>query len=416
MLSQKHIEIVKSTVPLLENAGTDLTDHFYQRMFEHNPELKHIFNLSNQHTGRQQVALFEAIAAYANNIDNLTVLKSAVERIAHKHTSFDIQPEHYQIVGHHIIKTLSELAGDAFNAEVEEAWVAAFNLLASIFIGRERELYDQSANSNGGWQGKRRFELVQKSVESELVTSFVFAPLDGKAVVGFEPGQYLGVELQPDSSDYREIRQYSLSDSPNGETYRISVKREQAANDEQFDGVVSNFLHDKLELGATLDLHPPAGDFFFVDRNKPVVLISAGVGLTPMQATLEHLYSLQYPQSVHYLHACLSPQQHSFAERVATICAEQSVQKEESKRWHAHTWYQQPLDDKALNQQLLIGSHRHQGYINLADIEQELPLDDGDFYLCGPVGFMKFIKEQLQALGVSEDSIHYEVFGPHEQF
>ena len=86
MLNEQHIQIIKSTIPLLENAGPALTKHFYSRMFSHEPELKHIFNMANQNNGRQQVALFEAIAAYAKNIENVTVLQSAVERIAQKHT------------------------------------------------------------------------------------------------------------------------------------------------------------------------------------------------------------------------------------------------------------------------------------------------------------------------------------------
>ena len=134
MLTDKHIAIIKTTIPLLENAGSAMTTHFYQRLFVHNPELQDIFNMSNQHTGRQQVALFEAIAAYAKNIENLSALTTAVERIAQKHTSFNIQAEHYAIVGQHLIETLRELAPEAFTSNVEEAWTSAYQFLAGIFI------------------------------------------------------------------------------------------------------------------------------------------------------------------------------------------------------------------------------------------------------------------------------------------
>ena len=130
MLTTKHIAIVKSTIPLLENGGTAITEHFYNRMFTHNPELQDIFNMSNQKTGRQKTALFEAILAYAQNIDNLTVLKHAVERITQKHTSFNIQPEHYDVVGLHLIETLRELLPEQFTAQVESAWSAAYGVLA----------------------------------------------------------------------------------------------------------------------------------------------------------------------------------------------------------------------------------------------------------------------------------------------
>ncbi|MGC9458345.1 globin domain-containing protein, partial [Vibrio genomosp. F10] len=152
MLNEKHIATIKSTIPLLENAGPVLTQHFYQRMFTHHPELKDIFNMTHQKTGRQSVALFEAIAAYAKNIENLAALTSAVERIAQKHTSFNIQAEHYQIVGHHLIETLRELAGEAFSPDVEEAWTAAYLFLAQVFIDREGELYLQRKQAVGGWE------------------------------------------------------------------------------------------------------------------------------------------------------------------------------------------------------------------------------------------------------------------------
>ncbi|VEA69554.1 Nitric oxide dioxygenase [Serratia rubidaea] len=106
MLDQQTIATVKSTIPLLAATGPKLTAHFYDRMFTHNPELKDIFNMSNQRNGDQRQALFDAICAYAGNLENLAALLPAVERIAQKHTSFNIQPEQYQIVGTH-------LAGDA---------------------------------------------------------------------------------------------------------------------------------------------------------------------------------------------------------------------------------------------------------------------------------------------------------------
>ncbi|GAL33433.1 flavohemoprotein [Vibrio maritimus] len=225
MLSNQHIEIIKSTIPLLESAGPALTQHFYQRMFAHNPELKDIFNMTHQKSGRQSVALFEAVAAYAKNIENLAALSAAVERIAHKHTSFHIKAEHYQIVGHHLIETLRELAPEAFTPAVEEAWTEAYLFLAQIFIDREEELYQLREKALGGWRGTRRFVVVEKTPESELVTSFVLEPEDGGKVLDYQPGQYLGIQVSPTGSDNVEIRQYSLSQAPTGSNYRISVKK-----------------------------------------------------------------------------------------------------------------------------------------------------------------------------------------------
>lgn len=402
MLSAQTIAIVKSTVPLLENAGVTITNHFYQRMFRLNPELKDIFNMTNQHSGRQQFALFSAIAAYAKNIDNLSVLTETVERVAHKHTSFFIQPAHYDIVGHHLIETLRELAPDAFTPEVEQAWTEAYGVLASIFTGRERQLYQQTEQQPGGWYGPRRFKVQQKTPESALVTSFVLVPLDGKPVVEFKPGQYLGVKVKPAHCDYFEIRQYSLSDKANGHSYRISVKRESGAVAGPVPGtmvgLVSNYLHDHIQEGDELDILPPAGDFFLQPAHLPTVLISAGVGLTPMMSMLESIVALKQHTPLYFLHACEEQDQHSFAGRVQQLAQEDPL-------LHQFCWYRHPPQQAESNQL--------KGLMDVAAVASLLPLQSANFYLCGPTGFMKAVKDQLLALGVVPAQIHYEVFGPH---
>ncbi|ENM5824881.1 NO-inducible flavohemoprotein [Vibrio metoecus] len=391
MLTQEHINIIKSTIPLLESAGPALTQHFYQRMFSHNPELKHIFNMTHQKTGRQSVALFEAIAAYAKHIDNLAALTSAVERIAHKHTSFNIQPEHYQIVGHHLLETLRELAPEAFTQQVEEAWTAAYFFLAQVFIDREGALYLERNHALGGWCDGRTFAVQEKRAESEYVTSFILVPADGRPVLDYQPGQYIGIEVSPEGSDYREIRQYSLSQGSNGKDYRISVKREGVGSDNP--GVVSHYLHNKVKVGDSVKLYAPAGDFFYVERKRPVVLISAGVGATPMQAIL-HTLAEQNKSGVTYLYACNSAKEHTFAQETAKLVAEHG--------WQQQVWYRDEASEHAL-----------QGEMQLT--EASLPVQDGDFYLCGPIGFMQYVVKQLLELGVEKERIHYEVFGPHAQ-
>lgn len=391
MLSDKTIEIVKSTVPLLAQAGTVVTDHFYKRLFSHNPELKNIFNMTNQDTGRQQFALFNALAAYAQNIDNLAVLKEALARINHKHTSLNILPEHYPIVGAHLIGTLKELIPEQFTPDVEYAWREAYARLADICITEEAGLYEHSKNTLGGWAGTRQFVITNKQVESELVTSFTLTPVDGKAVITHKPGQYLGVKVKPESVEYEEIRQYSISQKSNGKNYRISVKKELQPKL----GVVSNYLHS-LTQGDIVELYPPAGDFFLRNNKKPVVLISAGVGQTPMLAMLETLLSDNPKQNIMYLHACENTQQHSFAHYLNELSTAYN-------NLQTITWFNQSGEGIDFT-----------GFMDLTAIKTQLPLTNGDFYLCGPAGFMVFVKKQLLALGVKNEHIHYEVFGPHQ--
>ena len=391
MLSDKTIEIVKSTVPLLAQAGTVVTDHFYKRLFSHNPELKNIFNMANQDTGRQQFALFNALAAYAQNIDNLAVLKEALTRINHKHTSLNILPEHYPIVGAHLIGTLKELLPEQFTPDVEYAWREAYGVLADICITEEAALYEHSKNKHGGWAGTRQFEITNKQAESELVTSFTLTPVDGEAVITHKPGQYLGIKVKPEGAEYEEIRQYSISQKSNAKNYRISVKKELQPKP----GMVSNYLHS-LEQGTIVELYPPAGDFFLRNNTSPAVLISAGVGQTPMLAMLETLLSDNSNQEIMYLHACENTQQHSFSKYLNELNTVYN-------RLQTMTWFNQATEGADFT-----------GLMNLNAVQAQLPLSNGDFYFCGPAGFMAFIKNQLLELGVKNEQIHYEVFGPHQ--
>ncbi len=327
MISQKTIDTVKATAPLLAQTGPALTAHFYQRMFSHNPELKDIFNMSNQRNGDQREALFNAICGYANNIDNLAALLPAVEKIAHKHTSFMITAEQYAIVGGHLLGTIDELFSPG--QDVLDAWAEAYGVLADVFIKREEEIYQENEHKSGGWRGPpRQFEVIEKVQESNVITSFTFKPVDGGDVAIFKPGQYLGIYLKPEGFEYQEIRQYSLSCAPRQDSYRISVKREDG-------GKVSSYLHDTLAVGDTVDLASPAGDFFLeVQPTTPVALISAGVGLTPTLSMLETLTG--HLAKVHWLHAAENGAQHAFKNQVRAIADQHS-------HISINTWYREPL-------------------------------------------------------------------------
>ncbi|ELY5145748.1 NO-inducible flavohemoprotein [Vibrio vulnificus] len=392
MLSENTINIVKSTAPLLAETGPKLTAHFYQRMFEHNPELKDVFNMSNQRNGDQREALFNAICAYASNIDNLPALLGAVEKIAHKHSSFLITADQYQIVGSHLLATIDELFSPG--QAVLDAWAEAYGVLANVFIQREEQIYQDNESQTGGWRGLREFELVEKQYESTHICSFVFKPVDGGSVVSFKPGQYLGIYINDEQFENQEIRQYSLSSSVRPDCYRISVKREEG-------GRVSNYLHDHLDVGSKVKLAAPAGDFFLdAAPTAPVVLISAGVGLTPTLSMLESLTEHQAP--VTWIHATENGQQHAFKQHVKQLV-------ETHPHFNSLVWYNQPNSDDKIGDDF-----QFSGWVNLHEIETVLKQADVQVYFCGPVGFMQFIAKQLLEMGVPEQQFHYECFGPHK--
>ncbi|MBS9435999.1 NO-inducible flavohemoprotein [Photorhabdus noenieputensis] len=394
MLDSQTIATVKSTIPLLSATGPKLTAHFYERMFNHNPELKNIFNMSHQLNGDQREALFNAICAYAANIDNLEVLLPAVEKIAHKHASLNIQPEHYQIVGTHLLATLDEMFQPG--NEILDAWGKAYGVLADVFINREEQIYHSGESTDGGWRGLRPFRINRKEIKSDVICSFEFVPQDGGKVMDYKPGQYLSIYLADNSFDNREIRQYSLTTAPNGSSYRIAIKREPQ-------GIVSNHMHDKMQEGDTVWLAAPRGDFFLdIKPETPVTLISAGVGLTPMMSMLHHLHQQNHNSQINWLHAAEHGGHHAFSNEVATMA-------QAMPNFASTIWYREPRDE---DQQ---GIHyQHQGFMDLTVLNETLKTEGMHFYFCGPVPFMQYVAKQLLDMGIDKQFIHYECFGPHK--
>lgn len=392
MLDAQDIAIIKSTLPAIAELGPQLTGHFYQRMLTQHPELKDVFNMNNQRSGNQREALFNAICAYGSNLENLEVLLPAVEKIAQKHTSLNIKPEQYAIVGENLLATIQELLNPG--NEVLEAWGKAYGVLAEVFIQREEAIYRASAAKTGGWRGAREFRIRAIQQQSSVIKSVELEPVDGVAVADFLPGQYLAISLRPDSQGNLQHRQYSLTHQPNGQHYRIAVKREDQ-------GAVSRWLHDQAQVGDVVQCAAPAGDFFLeAEPATPVTLISAGVGQTPMLAMLASLAEQPHPAAVTWLHAAEDGQQHAFAGEVQAL-------GRRLPNFSSHIWYRQPSATDA-------GHYDAQGLMDLASVSAALSQPDRQFWLCGPLAFMQFVARQLLDAGIEADRIHYEVFGPHK--
>ena len=399
MLSPQIRALVKGTAPVLKTHGVALTKHFYARMFRHNPELKHVFNQGHQAGGEQQQALAGAVAAYAEHIDDPSVLMPVVTRIVHKHVSLGIRPEHYQIVGKHLLASISEVLGEAATDELIAAWAAAYGQLADLLIAEEARLYAESAAKPGGWTGWRAFRVVGKQRESAEITSFYLAPADGGEVPAYRPGQYVSVRVFVPELGLMQPRQYSLSDAPGQDRLRISVKREAGGADTPA-GRVSNALHDRLEEGGVLDVAPPQGDFYLREEgNAPVVLLSGGVGLTPMVSILNHLVGLNDERQIRFVHGCRNNSVHALRDHVNDIAAERAnVRKAVFYEEVGHG--DQPGRD-----------YDYAGRVDLNAIRDEVIVPGADYYLCGPAAFMRAQREALTGLGVPADRIHAEAFG-----
>lgn len=318
-LDEQTKTIIKATVPVLREHGEKITKRFYQLMFENHPELKNIFNQTNQREGKQPRALANTVYAAAANIDNLEAILPNVVSIAHKHKSLNIKPEQYPIVEKHLLLAIKDVLGDAATDDIIDAWEKAYGVIADVFISIEKEMYEETKNMTGGWVDYRNFKVTKKIVESDVITSFYLEPVDGNPFPSYKAGQYITVKAEIEGEPYTHQRQYSLSCAPNEGVYRISVKREDAAADKPA-GIVSTFLHEKVHEGSVLPISAPSGEFFLdTEDTRPLVLLSGGVGLTPMMSMLETVIKEQPERDVIYIHAAKNGNVHAMKDRVKEI-------------------------------------------------------------------------------------------------
>ncbi len=387
MLCAEQIALIKATVPLLESGGEALTNHFYKLLLSEHPEVRPLFNQAHQASGEQPRALANGVLMYARHIDRLDALGPLVAQIINKHVALQVLPEHYPLVGNCLLRAIREVLSEAIATDaVIDAWAAAYQQLADLLIGQEEHLYQAKAEAPGGWRGARPFRIARKVKESEEITSFHLQAEDGGPLMEFLPGQYIGLRLEINGKEER--RNYSLSAAGNGREYRISVKREPG-------GVVSNALHDMPE-GTIVELFAPAGEFTLAPGNKPLVLISGGVGITPTLAMLEQALATSRP--VHFIHCARNAGVHAFRSAVDAL-AERHTQLQRFYCYEEH--------DGSADAPDAIGRLTEQ---QLADW---LPQSrDVDAYFLGPKPFMAAVRRQLKAIGVPEQQTRYEFFGP----
>ncbi len=237
----------------------------------------------------------------------------------------------------------------------------------------------------------RSLRLVEKKMESADVTSFVFEARDGGPLAPFQAGQHLPIEVMIPEVGAKVQRSYSLSGSPSENRYRISVKREAK-------GLMSRFLHDHLDTGAMLESRIPAGDFVVEDGEGPIVLVSAGVGITPVLSMLHQLVAQENGRDIWFVHGARDGLHAPFREELARLTDGRT-------NLQTHTVFSRPASQDKKGQ-----DYQEEGRVSGALLSRLVPDKKAAFYLCGPAGFLAELKADLSARGVAENRIHFETF------
>jgi uncharacterized protein len=249
------------------------------------------------------------------------------------------------------------------------------------------------------WKDWRNFVVVRKVKESEEITSFYLRPEDKEEIPNFQPGQFLTIKLDIPGQDKPVIRTYSLSDYPEPcNYYRLSIKREPTPKG--FDvppGIASNFMHDNIREGSVIPAKPPNGKFVLdAKKSMTAVLISNGVGITPMISMAKAATRLNPNRSIWFVHGARDGQFHAFRDEVWEI-------NQQNPNLNVHFRYSRPTPEDE-------GKYHSMGYVDAALIK-ELVQQEAEYFLCGSPVFMQSIMEGLKESGVPESQIFFESFG-----
>jgi ferredoxin-NADP reductase/MOSC domain-containing protein YiiM len=245
------------------------------------------------------------------------------------------------------------------------------------------------------WAGFRPLRVSRIDRESSSVLSLLLVPADRRPLVAAEPGQFVVLRLRPNPDAPPLLRSYSLSDAPSADHYRIGIKRE-------LNGLASAYVHSHVRVGDVLDVSAPRGSFTLQPGERPIVLLSAGVGATPVLAMLHALAAAGSPRQVWWLYGARNRDEHPFAQESRGLV--QALPHSRSR-----IWYSRPGSNDRLGREFDVAGH-----VDIPALEELGVPRDADFYLCGPSAFLHDLKVGLAAWGVAADRVHVEIFGPGE--
>lgn len=392
-LSSESTIVVEQTAGVVAEHAEEISKLFYADMFEAHPELLNVFNQANQAVGEQPKALAASVVAFAVHLidPDAPDFTPVMRRIAHKHVSLGIQAAEYLIVGRYLLAAVKKVLGEAITPEVAAAWDEVYWLFATSLIAEEGKLY-----AEGGTDPEHpyaKYRVVERFEESDEVFSLLLAPVQGQ-VPSHRTGQYVGIAVDlPDG--LRQPRQYTISSGPRGDSLRVTIKRVHGV-DGTPDGQVSGWLQANAQPGTLLDVSQPAGDVLLDETDVPLVLVSAGIGITPVAAIMEDLSRRQPDRTVRLFHADKSHADHALYDGLRR----QVLAMTDAR---AQNWYREDAE---------IAPTLHpakSGFMDLSDVE--LP-EEAQVFMCGSLPFMQSARRSLIDQGVSSENIHYEVFGP----
>ena len=375
MLSEREKDVVKETVPVLQDKGVEITSNFYARMFKQHPELKNMFNQTNQQRGLQSTALAQSVLAAAVNIDHLEAILPVVKEIAYKHCALQVPPAGYDIVGENLIAAIKDVVGLEDDHEIIKTWKKAYQEIADIFISVEKDIYTEML-----WDGFQPFKVETIEQVSSDIKAFTVSSNEYD-LSQFVPGQYITVDVGSEKMPYRAKRHYSIVKGDQNHL-TFAVKRDVTTEHE---GEVSTILHDEYHEGDNINLTAPVGPFHVVEKSNKQLFLGSGIGVTPLVSMFNEVVNDN--GEARFIQVTNDTNDAPFSSLLTSI-----VNKNAQATYDLH--------DKNKN-----------GYIGSEQLKQWID-DDTEIYVCGGKSFIQSMIKSLKELNVDESKIHYETFIP----
>ncbi len=393
MLNPQQKDIILATLPVVATNLQTIVNKFYLRVFSNHPELKNLFNQTNQKNGFQQQALANSIASFVTNYDSLSKIKPMLVQIANKHVSLGISKDMYQIVGDNLMAAIGEVLQNILTPEIADAWLSMYWVIANTLIELEQELYQQLEITAKDFLTTH--SVVRRENESENTFSIYLMSKNDNKTHKYLAGQYVSIKV-PLTDKTHQFRQYSIPDVPDDNTFRITIKYNNSDPSEL--GVISKILYKNATLGSEWQLSKPAGNFTLKHTQKKVIFLSAGIGITPVFSMLKHLIKDNSNTEIQFIHLTNNSHYHTFKTELANI---------QDIRLKTYIVYSNPKKED------IYGVDYHSTEIFNIIHHKEFICSDANYYLCGSSEFMQQNKQKLINLGIKPSNIYSEAFEPN---
>lgn len=315
-VSAEQKKLLQASLPTLRQKSQDFTSKLYGNLLKDHAEFRNYFNETNMKSGKQPAALAETVFHFVEYLDNLDAMAPQMSRLSSKHRAVTVPPELYPVFGQYFVKAVEETLGSNGSADTTAAWKALYNVMASTFIKREKELYDQLGNDKGFVP----FTITKKETISAGPTVVItLQRQDGGKAWPYNAGQYITLRVEKNGVFHQG--HYIPLDPANNATYSVALR---AGHVDQ-NTIVSEEVINNRQVGGTVLVSGPAGSFGLVDGAKSSLFVAGGIGIASLMGLIHELNKQGKAGSISVIQCADSEDRAAFSNELRGLLKDQYV-------------------------------------------------------------------------------------------